>query len=215
MKKILAGLTLGVMVMGGAALAMKSAEAYGGMHGNSDHRGGQGGYHTRYADMTDAQKADYKARHEQMLEWRKKDLQADVTAGKITQKEADARIAIMQERFQAMQDGKYNTTPRARYADMTDAQKADFKARHEQRLEWHKKDLQAAVEAGKLTQSEADARIERMQARFKDMQDGNWGMHNRHNYKGDRHNNDGYKHKGDRQGYNHRHNSDCPVDCAR
>lgn len=102
MKKILAGLTLGVMVMGATALSIKSAEAFGGMHGY----GGRGGYHTNYSEMTDAQKAEVKARYEQRMEWHKKDLQLAVDAGKITQKEADERIARMQSRYKDMQDGK-------------------------------------------------------------------------------------------------------------
>ena len=204
MKKILAGLTLGVMVMGATALSIKSAEAFGGMHGY----GGRGGYHTNYSEMTDAQKAEVKARYEQRMEWHKKDLQADVAAGKITQKEADARITLMQERFQAMQDGKLTGFYGSRYADMTDAQKAEFNARHEQRMEWHKKDLQLAVDAGKITQKEADERIARMQSRYKDMQDGKMGM--RHNYKEGRHN-----YKGDRNGHGyyrdgHGGSTDCP-----
>lgn len=192
-KKLIAGITLGVMVMGAAVFASHPAEAYRGEHRMGGHNGG--GMMCNYADMTDAQKADFKMRHEQMMEWRKKDIQADVTSGRITQKEADARIVLMQEHYQAMQDGKM--TRRGgygnRYADMTDAQKADYKMRHEQMMEWHKKDLQAAVAAGKITQSQADERINRMHTRYQDMQNGKVGMHNgygNHKYKGDRHNND-------------------------
>lgn len=179
MKKVLAGLTLGLMVMGAAALAIKPAEAFGGMYGGGYHQGGGGGYHGRYADMTDAQKADWKARHDQMVQWRKKDLQAEVAAGRITQKDADERIERMHTRFKDMQDGKFESFRGHRYADMTDAQKAEFKARHDQMAQWHKKDLQAAVDAGRITQKDADERIARMNARFKDMQDGKTGMHSR------------------------------------
>lgn len=56
--------------------------------------------------MSSAQKAEFKARHAQMLEWRKKDLKEAVAAGKITQKDADERLARMQEMFKNMQDGK-------------------------------------------------------------------------------------------------------------
>lgn len=63
--------------------------------------------------------------------------------------------------------------PMTGYEGMTSAQKAEIEARHEQMLAWHKKDLQAAVAAGKITQQEADARIERIHTMFVNMQKGN------------------------------------------
>lgn len=106
MKKILAGITLGIMVMGAAALSMQSVEAFSGKHGDGEHRGYKQGYHTKYADMTDEQKAELNSRHEQRMQWYKKDLQIAVDAGKMTQQEADARLERMQSRFQDMQNGK-------------------------------------------------------------------------------------------------------------
>ena len=210
-KKLIAGITLGVMLMGAAAFAITPAEAYRGNH-NGGHAGmGGPGYKCNYADMTEAQRADFQARHDQMMQWRKADLKAAVEAGRITQTEADARITLMQEHFQAMKDGKMGQGYRGfgpSYKDMTDAQKADFKARHEQMMAWHKKDLQAAVAAGNLTQKQADERIERMNARFKDMENGQIGMHNGYGHsskKGD-HNYRGGHYKGD--GHN---NDNCPY----
>lgn len=171
MKKLLAGITLGAVLVGSAAFSGQIAEAARHHRGE----GGPGRDCPKYAEMTAEQKSAWESRHNQRVEWRKQDLQADVAAGRMTQAEADAHLTIMQERFQAIKDGKADLRGpgrHMRYADMTDAQKAEFKSRHEQRVKWHKQDLQAKVEAGKMTQAQADEHIARMEKNFQDRMDG-------------------------------------------
>lgn len=82
-------------------------------------------------------------------------------------------------------------TPIIPYTEMTNAQKTEFKTRHETMLKWHTKDLREAVSMGKITQQDADARLVKIQDMFKGMQDGKMAMHKtaEHNQSSSQHDN--------------------------
>lgn len=104
-KQNLRGITLGLMVIGMTIMNGQLTEAAKDPQEHKDMSSICAPI-TPYAEMTSTQKAEVKARHAQMLEWHKKDLKEAVTAGKLTQQEADARLAGMQSMFKNMQDGK-------------------------------------------------------------------------------------------------------------
>ena len=107
--------------------------------------------------MTAQDKADFVEFQGKKLQLMKDNLAEDVKSGRISQKEADAMLVLMQARFDRMQ--KDDFTRKA----PTEADIQAMKDRQTKMLALHKEFLQKQVAEGKLTQEQADQRISRMQ----------------------------------------------------
>ena len=110
--------------------------------------------------MTAQDKADFVEFEGKKMQLMKDNLAEDVKSGRISQKEADAMLVLMQARFDRMQ--KDDFTRKA----PTDADIQAMKDRHLKMLALHKEFLQKQVAEGKLTQEQADQRVSRMQERI-------------------------------------------------
>ena len=155
MRKSIIGLTAAAAVLAFSAVAFAAYGPGSGM-GMGGHFGmGPGGGKT----LTAQEKADFAALESARMKLMKENLAEDVQAGRISQKEADARLTLMQERFERMKKDDFNRKP------MTDADRELMKARHLKMVGIHKDFLQKQVAEGKLTQEEVDKRINRMTER--------------------------------------------------
>lgn len=154
MKKILAGLTLGAVVLGGAALATSpafAAEKLG--------KGFRDGVHCNYADLSQEGKAEMQSYHQKKINLHKELLQTEVAAGKITQAEADAKITLMQERFKAMQSGNFQKRMAGQMSEQERAQHQEFR---DKMFALNKEHIKNMVANNSMTQEQADKMLERM-----------------------------------------------------
>ncbi len=157
MKKSIMGLTAAAAVLAFSAIGFAAYGPGGGMG-----PGGPGGLCGRgpgAKTMTAEEKQDFVDFQGKRLNLMKENLADDVKAGRLSQKEADARLVLMQERFERMKKDDFARKP------LTDADREQMKARHLKMVGLHKEFLQKQVAAGRLTQEEADKRINWMTER--------------------------------------------------
>ncbi len=139
----------------------------GGMRGSMGMHGGPG--RMQPLTLTESQQADWKAWQEKNFQLKKERVQLMVTSGYLTQEQADAKIKIM-DSSHAFRMKNNLVSPGARLTGpLTDEQKADMKKLAEQRLSIQKERLARLVNAGQITQAQADAKIEWMQKRIDNM----------------------------------------------
>lgn len=149
------------------AVSMAGPMGSVGMMGRGGMGGGMGpGFQGQTTPMTDQQLADWKVWHEKNLQLRKEYIGNLVKSGALTQEQADARIKTMEAGF-AFRTKNGMVGPGAMSgAKLTDAQRADMKNLFEQRLAIRKDALATAVNAGQITQAQADNQLKWMQDRF-------------------------------------------------
>lgn len=129
---------------------------------------GSGPMSVQAQKLTESQKAEWKSMQEKNFELKKERIQLMVKTGYLTQDQADTKLKMM-ESSQAFRLKNNLVAPGARLTTpLTDEQKADMKKIAEQRLVFQKENLARLVESGKITQAQADERIERMQKRIND-----------------------------------------------
>ncbi|WP_019878478.1 hypothetical protein [Succinispira mobilis] len=154
MKKILAGLTLGAVVLGGAVMATSpafAAEKLG--------KGFRDGVHCNYADLSQEGKAEMQNYHQRKINLHQEFLQSQVAAGKMTQAEADAKITLMQERFKAMQSGNFQNRMAGAMSEQDRAQHQEFR---DKMFALNKEHIKNMVANKSMTQEQADKMLERM-----------------------------------------------------
>ena len=162
---VIAGIAALTLMVAGVTMA--SPMGRGMMGGGRGMHGGPG--RTQPVTLTESQQADWKAWQEKNFELKKERVQLMVKSGVLTQEQADSKIKMMDSshafrmKNNLVGPGARLTTP------LTDEQKADLKKLGEQRLTIQKEQLARMVSAGKITQLQADAKIERMQKRLNDM----------------------------------------------
>jgi hypothetical protein len=157
----------GGMMGGGMGIGMGP-----GMMGGGFGPGFQGQAPTQ---LTEQQKADWKAWQEKNLQLRKEYIGNLVKSGALTQEQADARIKAMEAGF-AFRSKNGLVAPGAMLgAKLTDEQKADMKKLFEQRLAIRKDTLDAYVNAGQITQYQADNQLKWMQDRFNYVMENGFG----------------------------------------
>ena len=156
MRKAIIGLTAAAAVLAFSAVSFAASE-----QGQQTKAGGPcGGMGPRV--MTAQDKAEFTEFQGKKLQLMKENLAEDVQSGRISQKEADAMIVLMQARFDRMQKDDFSRKP------LTDADREVMKARRLKMMELHKEFLQKQVAEGKLTQEAADKRISWMEERAKE-----------------------------------------------
>lgn len=156
MKKITGFALVGVLVLSLAGAVVFAAP-------KGDFRPGGvcpfGGPNGQQITLTDEQKAQMTAWHQERIEQEKQVLKKQVEWGWLTQEQADQRLAFMEQRQKQI--------------TLTDEQKAEIAAWHQERIEHEKQVLKKQVEWGWITQEQADQRLAFMEQRQKD---GNFGM---------------------------------------
>lgn len=167
MKKILAGLTLGAVVLGGAVMASSPALA-----AEKIAKGFKNAVHCNYNDLSQAGKTEMQNFHQKKMNLHKEFLQSQVTAGKISQVEADAKITLMQERFKAMQTGDFQKRMQGQMSEQDRTQHQEFR---DKMFALNKEHIKNMVDNNSMTQEQADKMLERMAA----MQDGHKGQHHK------------------------------------
>ena len=156
MRKAILGLTAAAAVLAFSAVGFAASE--------QEQQAKTGGPCGRMAprSMTAQDKADFTEFQGKKLQLMKDNLAEDVQAGRISQKEADAMLVLMQARFDRMQKDDFSRKPQ------TDADREVMKARRLKMMELHKEFLQKQVSEGKLTQEAADKRISWMEERARE-----------------------------------------------
>ncbi len=167
MKKTIMGLTAAAAVLAFSAIGFA---AYGPGHGMGSGMG-PGGWGAGAKTMTAEEKQDFIEFQNKRLKLMKENMAEDVKAGRLSQKEADARLVLMQERFERMKKDDFNRK------QFTEADREQMKARHEKMVGLHKEFLQKQVAAGRLTQEEADKRINWMSERANGQHEGRGHRH--------------------------------------
>ena len=156
MRKAILGLTAAAAVLAFSAVGFAASE----QEQQAKTGGPCGGMGPK--SMTAQDKADFVEFQGKKLQLMKNNLTEDVQSGRISQKEADAMLVLMQARFDRMQKGDFSRKP------PTDADREVMKARHLKMMELKKEFLQKQVSEGKLTQEAADKRISWMEERAKE-----------------------------------------------
>lgn len=178
MKKLLAGVLAGAMLLGVGGL---TAEAY---YGDGCDGGGYGGHRNFQGrgqrEMTEAEKIEFKNYHQKRLEYRKQMMQDDVKIGRMSQEEADARISMMEKNFQRMEKNDFK-----RPIEFTEQDRAEMRAERIKMIELRQKFIKQQIADGKISAEEGNRILERMEnAKTND---------NYHNGRGDGYHNGGGK----------------------
>jgi len=153
-----------------AGVTMASPMGRGMMGGGRGMGGGMGSgpMSIQAQKLTESQQAEWKTIQEKNFQLKKDRIQLMVKTGYLTKDQADAKIKMM-DSSQAFRMKNNHVAPGARLnSPLTDEQKADMKKMAEQRLEIQKEHLARLVEAGQITQAQADAKNEWMQKRIND-----------------------------------------------
>ncbi len=168
------------MLIAGVALLVLSVSAVsmagpmgGAMMGSGMGRGGMGSggmglgmQGQQAAQLTDQQKADWKAWQEKNLQLRKEYLGNLVKSGALTQEQVDARIKAMEANHAFRAKNGFVAPGAMRGAKLTGEQKTEMKKLFEQRMAIRKDALATYVKSGQITQAQADSQLQRMQDRF-------------------------------------------------
>lgn len=163
---IITGVSIAALLVAGVTMASPMGR---GMMGGGMGRGmGNGPMAVQAQKLTDSQQAEWKALQEKNHQLKKERIQLMVKTGYLTREQADEKMKMM-ESSQAFRMKNNLVAPGARLTPpFTDEQKADMKKMAEQRLAIQKQHLARLVDAGQITQAQADAKIEWMQKRIND-----------------------------------------------
>lgn len=166
---IITGVSVLALMVAGVTMASPMGRGMmGGGHGMGGGKMGSGPMSVQAQKLTESQQAEWKAMQEKNFQLKKERIQLMVKTGYLTQDQANAKLQMM-ESSQSFRMKNNLVAPGARLnAPLTDEQKADMKKMAEQRLVIQKEHLARLVEAGQITQAQADAKIEWMQKRIND-----------------------------------------------
>lgn len=167
---IITGVSIAALMVAGVTMASPMGRGMmgGGMGGGMGRGMGNGPMAVQAQKLTESQQADWKAMQDKNFQLKKERIQLMVKTGYLTREQADAKIKMM-ESTHAFKAKNNLSAPGARLTPpYTDEQKADMKKLAEQRLAIQKQNLARLVEAGQITQAQADAKIEWMQKRIND-----------------------------------------------
>lgn len=160
MKKLIAGVTLGAIVLGATTLVAHPVLAKGfGRHDGYGYHQGSGYHQGAYAnkEMTAEQKADFKAYQEKRIQLQKEFLQNEVAAGRISQAQADARISLMQDRVKLMESTDFQALSQWRN-DPEAIKQRD--ALHKKMIDLRKEYINKQVENGQISRERANVILE-------------------------------------------------------
>jgi len=166
-KKLL--IMAGIMALVLSVAAVSMAAPWGPGYGRGPSYGMGPGWQAQGApQLTEAQKAEWNAWYEKNLQLRKEYVQNLVKSGILTQEQADARIKLMEANYNFQMKNGFVGPWRGMGAEtqLTDAQKADLRQLFEQRLALRKQMLDSYVQAGQITQAQADTQLAWMKDRF-------------------------------------------------
>lgn len=165
MKKLLAGVLAGAMLLGVGSLR---AEAYYGDCCEGSGHGGHGGYHRggngkdfgygTAREMTPAEKVEFKSYHQKRIDYRKQMMQEDVRIGRMSQEEADLRISIMEKQFQRMEKNNFK-----RPVEFTEQDREEMRADRLKMIEIRQNFIKQQVANGKISPEEGNRILERME----------------------------------------------------
>ena len=157
---------LALMVAGVTMASPMGRGMMGGGRGMGGGRMGAGPMSIQAQKLTESQQAEWKSLQEKNFQLKKERIQLMAKTGYLTKGQADAKLKMM-ESSQNFRMKNNLVAPGARLnTPLTDEQKADLKNMAEQRLVIQKEHLARLVEAGQITQVQADAQIEWMQKRI-------------------------------------------------
>lgn len=141
MKKWIAGITAGVLLLGFSAVGFAK----------------WGGPRNWHKNITTEQRAELVNYAEQKNKLHADFLNGEVAAGRMDKKEVDARITIMESNLQRMKEGKFERAP------MSEEQKAAWE-NYRGKVEALRVDsIKKAVANGSITQEQGDRMLERAQ----------------------------------------------------
>lgn len=116
--------------------------------------------------IPEKQQKDWNAYREKTIQLRKEYLASLVQSGILTQEQVEERIKLMEAIFAFRTKNSFIEPGAISGVKFTDGQKAEMRNLFEQRMTLQKEALAAFVIVEKITQTQADSQLERMQYRF-------------------------------------------------